>query len=164
MWCKPDGGTGGRGHRGTESGFTLIELIVVIVVIAVLAGLVGPMVLGNVGDAKVQAARAQIELFGLALDAYRLDNDEYPSTEQGLAALRVQPITEPLPRRWRGPYLRKDVPLDPWGRPYVYVAPGQVNPSSYDLLSYGRDGQSGGEGENADLTSWGGPSAAGSAR
>jgi general secretion pathway protein G len=140
-----------RGRRA----FTLIELIVVIVVIAILAGLVGPMVFGNVGDAKVQAARAQIELLGLALDAYRLDNDAYPTTAQGLEALRVLPTSEPLPRRWRGPYLRKTVPLDPWGRPYVYRAPGEVNPGSYDLLSLGRDGRPGGEGEDADLTSWG---------
>jgi general secretion pathway protein G len=144
-------------------GFTLIELIVVIVVIAILAGLVGPMVLGNVGDAKIQAARAQIELFGLALDAYRLDNDVYPTTEQGLAALRVRPTAEPVPRRWRGPYLRKEVPLDPWGRPYVYRAPGEMNPEAYDLVSLGRDGRSGGSGEDADITSWGGGSTVDSA-
>jgi general secretion pathway protein G len=139
-----------------EDGFTLIELIVVIVVIAVLAGLVGPMVFGNVGDAKVQAARAQIELFGLALDAYRLDNDAYPTTEQGLLALRSRPTGEPEPRRWRGPYVRKEIPLDPWGRPYIYRAPGEVNPEGYDLVSLGRDGRPGGEGEDADVTSWGG--------
>lgn len=138
-------------------GFTLIEMIVVIVVIAVLAGLVGPMVFGNVADAKIQGARTQIELFGLALDSYRLDNDRYPTTEQGLAALRTTPTAAPAPRRWRGPYLRKDVPLDPWGRGYVYREPGTANPTSYDLYSLGRDGQPGGEGEDADLTSWGGP-------
>jgi general secretion pathway protein G len=141
------------------SGFTLIEMIVVIVVIAVLAGLVGPMVFGNVADAKVQGARTQIELFGLALDAYRLDNDRYPTSEQGLAALRTAPTTDPVPRRWRGPYLRKEVPLDPWGRAYVYVSPGTRNPApdTYELYTLGRDGQPGGEGEDADLTSWGGP-------
>ncbi len=155
MSSRPDRGTGGQGDGGTERGFTLIELIVVIVVIAVLAGLVGPMVLGNVADAKIQAARAQIELFGLALDAYRLDSDAYPTTEHGLAALRTRPTGELAPRRWRGPYLRKEVPADPWGRAYVYLSPGQVNPESYDLLSYGRDGRPGGEGENADITSWG---------
>jgi general secretion pathway protein G len=137
-------------------GFTLIELIVVIVVIAVLAGLVGPMVLGNVSDAKVQGAHAQIELFGLALDAYRLDNDAYPTTEHGLAALRTAPALEPLPRRWRGPYLRKEVPLDPWGRPYLYRSPGTANPTSYDLYSLGRDARPGGTEEDADVTSWGG--------
>jgi len=141
---------------GLARGFTLIEMIVVIVVIAILASLVGPMVFGNVTDAKIQAAHAQIEMFGLALDAYRLDNDRYPTTEQGLAALRTAPTSDPAPRRWRGPYLRKEVPLDPWGRPYIYRAPGLANPTSYDLYSLGRDGQVGGEGEDADITSWGG--------
>jgi len=143
-------------RSSVRRGFTLIELIVVMVVIAVLAGLVGPMVLGNVSDAKVQGAHAQIELFGLALDAYRLDNDAYPTTEQGLAALRTAPALEPLPRRWRGPYLRKEVPLDPWGRPYLYRSPGTANPTSYDLYSLGRDGRPGGTEEDADVTSWGG--------
>jgi general secretion pathway protein G len=131
-------------------------LIVVIVVISVLAGLVAPMMMGNVTDAKIEAARAQIELFGLALDAYRLDNDRYPTTTQGLAALRNRPDDEPLPPRWRGPYLRKEVPLDPWGRAYLFRAPGSVNPTSYDLYSLGRDGQPGGGAEDADVTSWGG--------
>ena len=141
----------------SNRGFTLIELIVVILVIALLAGLVAPMIMGNVTDAKVQAARAQIELFGLALDAYRLDNDRYPETAQGLQALRATPESDPLPPRWRGPYLRKEVPVDPWGRAYLYTAPGVANPTSYDLYSLGRDGRLGGEGEDADLTSWGGP-------
>jgi len=134
-------------HRG----FTLIEILVVIVVISVLAGLVGPMVFRNVADAKVAAAKAQIELFGLALDQYRMDNDYYPSTEQGLAALREQPTGDPEPHNWRGPYLRKDVPLDPWGHPYVYQNPGTRNVTAYDLYSLGRDGQEGGAGEDADV-------------
>jgi general secretion pathway protein G len=138
-----------------QSGFTLIELLVVITVIAVLAGLVGPMVFRNVGDAKVSAARAQVELFGLALEQYRLDNDYYPSTEQGLAALRARPDGEPAPRNWRGPYLRKEVPLDPWGRAYAYRSPGEVKAEGYDLLSLGRDGVTGGDGEDEDITSWG---------
>jgi general secretion pathway protein G len=140
--------------RRTERGFTLIELLVVITVIAILASLVGPMVFRNVGDAKVSAARAQIELFALALDQYRLDNDFYPATTQGLSALREKPAGEPEARNWRGPYVRKAVPLDPWGRPYTYKSPGEVNSESYDLLSLGRDGQSGGTGEDADVTSW----------
>ena len=139
----------------TAKGFTLIELLVVITVIAILAGLVAPMVFRNVGDAKVSTAQAQIELFGLALDAYRLDNDYYPSTTQGLAALRTLPTGDPAARNWRGPYLKKEIPLDPWGRAYVYKSPGDVNATAYDLLSYGRDGQPGGTGEDADLTSWG---------
>jgi general secretion pathway protein G len=139
-----------------RTGFTLIELIVVILVISVLAGLVGPMVFGNVADARVQGARAQIEMFGLALDAYRLDAGAYPTTEQGLAALRTQPRGDPVPPRWRGPYLRRDVPADPWGRPYTYRAPGLANANGYDLYTLGRDGRPGGEGEDADITSWGG--------
>jgi len=132
-------------------GFTLIELLVVIVVIAVLAGLVGPMVFRNVGDAKVTAAKAQLELFGLALDQYRLDNDYYPSTAQALEALRSLPAGEPAARNWRGPYIKKPVPLDPWGRPYLYMSPGEKNPNGYDLLTYGRDGRPGGEGEDGDV-------------
>jgi general secretion pathway protein G len=131
-------------------GFTLIELLVVIVVITVLASLVGPMVFRNVGDAKATAARAQLELFGLALDQYRLDNDDYPSAAQGLEALRSQPQGEPTARNWRGPYLKKAIPLDPWGRPYLYRVPGTQG-QPYDLVSYGRDGKPGGRGEDADL-------------
>ena len=138
-------------------GFTLIEMLVVITVIAILASLVTPMVFRNVGDAKVSAARAQVEVFGLALDAYRLDTDYYPSTARGLEALRRQPAGAPAARNWRGPYLKKAVPLDPYGRPYVYRSPGESNPETYDLMSLGRDGVPGGTGEDADITSWGGP-------
>ena len=139
-----------------RGGFTLIELLVVIAIIATLAAVVAPQVFRNVGDAKASAAKSQIEIFALALDSYRLDNDVYPSTDQGLAALRVLPTSGDLPRNWRGPYLRKTVPLDPWGRPYVFVSPGRENPQSYDVYSLGRDGKIGGEGEDADITSWGG--------
>lgn len=140
--------------RRGRHGFTLIEILVVITVIAILAGLVTPMVFSHVGDAKLVAARAQIEVFGLSLDAYRLDNDYYPSGAQGLEALVTEPQAEPVPRRWRGPYLRRGVPVDPWGRAYLYRAPGQRGPDTYDLLSYGRDGVAGGTSEDADVTSW----------
>ncbi len=138
-----------------SAGFTLIEILVVITVIAILAGLVSPMVFRNVDDAKSTAARAQIESLGLALDSYRMDNDVYPSTTQGLVTLRVLPTADPIPLRWRGPYLKKDIPSDPWGNPYHYTCPGLVNPDGYDLVSYGRDGHPGGSGIDADVTSWG---------
>jgi len=146
-------------HAGTaaaarRNGFTLIEVIVVIVVITVLATLVAPNVFRHVGSAREATARTQLEMLGSAVDAYRLDNDEYPTTEQGLAALRARPAAGPQPREWRGPYLRRDVPLDPWGRPYLYRSPGEANPDGYDLLTLGRDGKPGGEGENADVLGW----------
>jgi general secretion pathway protein G len=143
-----------EGRRGSSSpGFTLIEILVVITVIAILASLVTPMVFRNVGDAKRSAIRAQIEILGLALDTYRLDNDYYPSTAQGLQALRQAPAGEPDARNWRGPYLKKAVPLDPYGRAYIYRSPGETSPESYDLLSLGRDGTPGGSGEDADMSS-----------
>jgi general secretion pathway protein G len=110
------------------------------------------MVFRNVGDAKSTAAKAQIELLGLALDTYRLHSDHYPSTAQGLVALMARPTGEPEARDWRGPYLRQGVPDDPWGRPYRYASPGATDPEGYDLLSYGRDGQAGGTGEDADVS------------
>ena len=137
-----------------RSGFTLIEILVVIAVISVLAALVAPNVFRHVGTAKDAAARSQIEMLGAALDAYRLDNGRYPSTEQGLAALWELPVGEPRPANWRGPYLRKAVPNDPWNNAYVYLSPGEVNAQTYDLLSYGADGQPGGEGDDADVMSW----------
>lgn len=144
------------------AGFTLIEILVVITVIAILAGLVTPMVFRNVGDAKVAATRAQIETFGLALDTYYLHNDSYPTTDEGLQALVAMPsvpsarrsVGPSSPRNWRGPYLKKGIPPDPWGNPYQYLSPGTANPASYDLLSYGRDGKPGGTGDDADLSSW----------
>ncbi len=138
----------------SESGLTLIEILVVIIVLGLLAGLVAPRIIGRVSEAKTQTARTQIALLGVALDNYRLDNGYYPTTEQGLAALRTRPLSEPQPRNWRGPYLQKDVPDDPWDRPYLYRSPGEINTGSYDLLTLGRDGQPGGEDEDTDVTSW----------
>ena len=138
----------------TRCGFTLIEVLVVIVVLGMLAALVGPRILGRVGEAKGATARTQVELLGLALDSYRLDNGAYPTTAQGLAALQDKPTRDPLPPNWRGPYLKKAIPLDPWGRPYLYRSPGEQNPSGYDLSTLGRDGQPGGSDEDADITSW----------
>lgn len=140
--------------RRRDGGFTLIEILVVIAVIAMLAALVGPNVFQQVGSARDATARSQIEMLGAALDAYRLDNARYPTTEQGLQALQVRPSIDPAPNNWRGPYLRKDVPADPWGFDYLYLSPGEANPNGYDLMSFGADGEPGGEGENADITSW----------
>ena len=131
----------------------MIELIVVMIVIGLLAGLVAPQILGRVSDAKVTSARVQIELLGSALENYRLDNGLYPTTAQGLAALRAKPAGSPEPRNWRGPYLRKAVPQDPRGRPYIYRNPGETDRSSFDLLTLGRDGLKGGEGEDSDFGS-----------
>jgi len=140
--------------RSANGGFTLIEILVVVAVLAVLAALVAPNVFGHLGTAKDAAARSQMEMLGAALDAYRLDNGRYPTTAQGLETLRSEPVVEPRPRNWRGPYLRRAVPLDPWGNPYVFVSPGEANPNGYDLLSYGADGRPGGVGEDSDIFSW----------
>jgi general secretion pathway protein G len=140
--------------RRRRGGFTLIEILVVVAVLSVLAALVAPNVFQHLGTAKDAAARSQMEMIGAALDAYRLDNGRYPTTAQGLEALRQEPTLEPRPRNWRGPYLRRELPMDPWGNPYVYVSPGDANPQGYDLVSFGADGALGGEGEDADLRSW----------
>jgi general secretion pathway protein G len=141
------GGTspGTRGRRG----FTLLELLVVMVIIGLLVGYVGPRYFSQLGKSEVKAARAQIDGLAKALDQFRLDNGRYPSTEQGLASLVERPANEP---KWSGPYLTKAVPLDPWGTPYVFTIPGEHG--EYDLLSYGKDGKPGGEGEAADVTNW----------
>ena len=127
-------------------GFTLLELLVVVAIIGLLVGLVAPRYFGQVGRSEVNTAKAQIDAFEKALDQYRLDTGRYPTTELGLNALVQRPANEP---KWNGPYLRKAPPPDPWGRPYLYRAPGEKG--DYDLLSYGKDGQAGGAGEDADL-------------
>mmetsp|Transcript_21603 Transcript_21603/g.51276 ORF Transcript_21603/g.51276 Transcript_21603/m.51276 type:complete len:142 (+) Transcript_21603:1883-2308(+) len=135
--------------RSRHHGFTLLELLVVMVIIGLLAGYVGPKFFGQIGKSEVKAARAQIDALQKALDQYRLDVGHYPSTEQGLAALLAKPADEP---KWAGPYLSKALPKDPWGHDYQYRSPGEHG--DYDLLSFGKDGRPGGEGEDADITSW----------
>jgi len=127
-------------------GFTLLELLVVIVIIGLLAGFVAPRYFSQIGKSEVQVARAQIDSLEKALDQYRLDTRRYPTAEQGLKALVERPSNEP---QWNGPYLRKAVPLDPWGRAYVYRIP--ATKGEFELLSYGKDGQPGGTGESADI-------------
>jgi general secretion pathway protein G len=132
-----------------NKGFTLIELLVVMIIIGLLAALVGPRFIRQEEKAKVKAAKAQIELLSTALDTFRLDVGRYPTSQEGLEALRTQPGGV---ERWDGPYLKKEVPTDPWGKPYVYKSPGDHNP--FDILSYGADGTAGGDGDNRDITSW----------
>lgn len=131
-------------------------MMVVIAIIGALALVVGPSVVGNVTDARIVSARNQIEVFAVALEAYRVDTGSYPSTGQGLNALWDEPGGPGATPGWRGPYLRKSVPVDPWKRPYVYRSPGTASPRSYDILTLGRDGLVGGEDEDSDVTSWDG--------
>jgi general secretion pathway protein G len=133
--------------RYRASGFTLLELLVVVAILGLLVGYVAPRYFGQLGKSEVTTARAQIEALGSALDQYRLDTGRYPTTELGLNALVQRPQNEP---KWNGPYLKKEVPLDPWGKPYLYTAPGERG--EYDLVSLGKDGQAGGTAENADIT------------
>lgn len=135
--------------RRSTHGFTLLELLVVMVIIGLLAGIVAPQYFAQLGKSNTKVAKAQIEAFGQALDQYRLDVGQYPTTDQGLAALRTAPADV---SKWQGPYLKKDVPNDPWGRAYLYRSPGQHG--DYDLYSLGSDGQPGGDGEAADVNSW----------
>lgn len=136
--------------QGCSRGFTLLELLVVMVIIGLLAGFVAPRYFAQVGKSRVKAARAQIDALDKALEQYRLDVGRLPTTEEGLAALNTAPQGAP---NWAGPYLKKDVPLDPWGHAYVYAQPG-THQNDFDLISYGRDGQPGGNGEDADITNY----------
>jgi general secretion pathway protein G len=138
-----------RRRSRRPQGFTLLELLVVMVVLGLLVSIVGPKYFGQIGKSEAKAAQAQIAALGKALDMYRLDVGRYPAAEQGLAALNTAPANEP---KWKGPYLQKAVPLDPWGRPYVYKSPGEHG--DYDLVSLGKDGSPGGSDENADIGSW----------
>ncbi len=132
-----------------QSGFTLIELLVVLTILALLAALVGPTLVDRLKPAKQSVARAEIENFSSALDSFYVDASRYPSSGEGLHALWEKPDGA---KNWKGPYLKKEVPNDPWGNPYVYRSPGLHG--NYDLISYGADGKEGGEGENVDIQNW----------
>jgi general secretion pathway protein G len=144
------GDTSRLGRRGRSDGFTLLELLVVMVIIGLLAGIVAPRYFSQVGKSRVKAASAQLDALDKALEQFRIDVGRLPSTEEGLAALNTAP---PGITNWEGPYLKKAVPLDPWGHPYNYAQPG-THQNDFDLASYGRDGQVGGTGEDADLVNW----------
>ncbi|PPD01177.1 MAG: type II secretion system protein GspG [Methylotenera sp.] len=131
------------------SGFTLLELLVVMVIIGLLAGYVGPKYFEQIGKSETKTARAQIDSLGKALDQYRIEVGQYPSSEQGLAALNKNPSNDP---KWSGPYLKKSVPNDPWNKPYLYKYPGEHG--DYDLYSLGKDGLQGGAKESEDVVSW----------
>jgi len=137
-------------RRRAKAGITLIEMLVVVTIIGLFVALVGPKLWSNVDRAKMTAARAQIQNFSAALGTYKLDNGNFPTTEQGLQALRVRPADA---TQWNGPYMPLDVPKDPWGHDYVYKFPGEHGDEP-DILCFGADGQAGGDGINADIVSW----------
>lgn len=133
--------------RQANKGFTLLELLVVMVIIGLLVGYVGPRYFAQIGKSEIKAARSQIDAFEKAVEQYRIDTGKFPSNEQGLNALFVRPATEP---RWQGPYLKKMPPPDPWGNPYVYNTPSANG--DFEIISLGKDGAPGGEGEAADIS------------
>lgn len=139
-----------RQPRNSERGITLIEILVVVTIIALFVAIVGPRVLGQADKARKTAARSQIDSFMTALGTYKLDTGTFPTTEQGLEALRVKPDGV---EQWAGPYVPKEIPMDPWGHPYLYKFPGDHGDEP-DILSLGGDGQPGGDGNNADIVSW----------
>jgi general secretion pathway protein G len=137
-------------RRTAQAGVTLIEMLVVVTIIALFAALVAPRFLNKTDNARRVAAKAQVNAFGTALGAYKLDTGTYPTTEQGLNALRVRPEDA---TQWAGPYLPQEIPNDPWGHPYLYKYPGEHGDEP-DVVSLGQDGAPGGEGNAADIVSW----------
>lgn len=136
-------------YNRLKRGFTLIEMLVVILILSILAALIVPKLVGHADDAKVAAAKSDIATLQSALEQYRLDNGRYPTTDEGLSVLTVRPSNAP---NWKGPYLEKAIPNDPWGNAYVYQCPGP-NGEDFLITSYGADGAPGGDGNNADITS-----------
>jgi general secretion pathway protein G len=149
--CAPTTGIG-RGRTAGQAGFTLIEIMVVVFILALLAGIVVPKIMGRTDEARRTATKVQIKNIEEGLHLYKLDNGTYPSTEQGLSSLLTKPTIGAIPQHWReGGYLPK-LPKDPWGHDYVYISPG--GHGDFDLMSYGGDGETGGDGKDADIESW----------
>lgn len=138
----------GKKKNKVEAGFTLTELLIVVLILGLIVGIVGPTLYKKIAPAKQATARAQIKNFMSGLDSFFIDVGRYPSSDEGLSALRESNGI----RKWDGPYLKQELPKDPWDNPYIYVYPGQNGP--YDIVSYGADGKQGGEDENRDITSW----------
>jgi len=139
----------GTRWSSASAGFTLVELLVVMIIIGLLAAFVAPNFMRREEQARVTAAKAQIESLGTALEMFRLEVGRYPTSAEGLEALRTRPGAL---ERWDGPYLKKEIPLDPWGNPYAYKSPGEHGP--FDIISYGADKAPGGDGQNRDINSW----------
>jgi len=135
----------------SQSGFTLIEIMIVVIILAILAAAVIPRLTGRTQQAKESRAKADIQTLSLALDLYAIDNGFFPSSAQGLDALRSKPSSAPTPTSWRGPYVKKASPKDPWGNPYKYTSPGMHNAEDYDLITFGPDGVQGG---GDDIANW----------
>jgi len=139
-----------RYAMAADSGFTLMELLVVLTIVGLLAALAAPSLYKRLGTAKHSTAKAQIEDFSTALDNYFIDVGRYPTPQEGLNALFTAPSGV---KKWNGPYLKKQIPADPWDRPYIYHSPGKHG--AYEIISYGGDGRAGGEGEDSDINNWG---------
>jgi len=149
MFSDPQSECGNYSAARYSAGFTLLELLVVLVVLGLLASLVAPKYFKQLGKSEVKAARAQLAGIAKAVDLYRLDIGKFPTSEQSLLVLITKPATEP---KWNGPYLQKEIPVDPWGRPYIYKSPGEHG--DYDISTLGKDGAPGGDDENSDIGNW----------
>ena len=143
-----------REYCGNEAGVTFIEILIVVIIIGFIASIVAPSLFGQIGKTKLITAEAQIKNIEAGLEQYYLDCGQFPTTDQGLRALMVKPNISPVPKGWDGPYFKRDIPKDPWGNEFIYKSPGLQNPKTYDLYSFGKDGQVGGAGEAADITNW----------
>ena len=135
-------------------GFTLVEILVVLVIIGLIAAIVAPNVLEKADEARIQKVKADFKAIETSLKLYRLDNFSYPNTEQGLEALVEKPSIDPVPQNWKKNGYLDEMPIDPWGRPYLYLSPSEFGDKEFDIYSLGRDGLQGGENENADIGNW----------